>query len=186
MTIFDQILSASLSADRGAFGVLSTGEKLAAALVLNRPDWLEDMDYTIADAIHRLDHGWVEQIPKVAKAIAEERARSKTAAEAAGRVLQIARLTSAASTGADPTPIDLVGSFITYAYAPGYRDIQLVLAISDQAGHELIRGRINLSKDDSESIAASVREVHESAWRRGSPIDASEGELRPHWLGPPR
>ncbi|MFT3761992.1 MAG: hypothetical protein QM761_05125 [Pseudoxanthomonas sp.] len=31
--------------------VLSTGEKLAVALVLKRPDWLASMDYTMAEAI---------------------------------------------------------------------------------------------------------------------------------------
>lgn len=36
-------------------GYLSTGEAVAAALVLNRADYLKAMDYTMAEAIHRLD-----------------------------------------------------------------------------------------------------------------------------------
>ncbi|WP_025982208.1 hypothetical protein [Xanthomonas phaseoli] len=34
---------------------LSTGEALTAALMLNRADWLAEMDYTIAQALHRID-----------------------------------------------------------------------------------------------------------------------------------
>ena len=33
----------------------STGEKVAVALVLKRPDWLASMDYTLAKAIDRID-----------------------------------------------------------------------------------------------------------------------------------
>ncbi|WP_370059660.1 hypothetical protein [Sinorhizobium fredii] len=37
------IITKARDAKHGGFGVLSTGEKLAAALVLNRPDWLAEM-----------------------------------------------------------------------------------------------------------------------------------------------
>lgn len=36
-------------------GPLSMGEALTAALVLNRHDWLKRMDYTIAEALDRID-----------------------------------------------------------------------------------------------------------------------------------
>jgi hypothetical protein len=39
---------------RGAFGVLSTGEKLYVALAANRADLLAGMRYTIAEALARL------------------------------------------------------------------------------------------------------------------------------------
>ncbi|MGQ5246745.1 hypothetical protein ACULL3_00860 [Xanthomonas arboricola pv. corylina] len=39
----------------GGPGPLSTGEALTAALVLNRADWLAEMDYTIAEALDRID-----------------------------------------------------------------------------------------------------------------------------------
>lgn len=51
--IIDHILHAARMAQAGQFGVLSTGEKLAAALVLNRADWLAEERYTMAEAIER-------------------------------------------------------------------------------------------------------------------------------------
>ena len=36
-------------------GPLSTGEALAAAIVLNKPAWIKAMGYTLAEAIHRAD-----------------------------------------------------------------------------------------------------------------------------------
>ncbi|KGU42927.1 hypothetical protein [Xanthomonas citri] len=47
--------------------MLSTGEKLAAALALNRFDWLAKMDYTIAEAIERIGPQWAALIPDAAK-----------------------------------------------------------------------------------------------------------------------
>jgi hypothetical protein len=41
-------------AKNGGYGVLSTGEKLAAAIVLNRPDWIAAEGYTLAEAIDRV------------------------------------------------------------------------------------------------------------------------------------
>lgn len=68
----DHIVSKARDAKRGGFGVLSTGEKLAAALVLNRADWLESMDYTMAEAIERIGPQWAAQIPVAAKVLASE------------------------------------------------------------------------------------------------------------------
>ncbi len=59
-------------AQAGGFGVLSKGEKLAAALVLNRPDWLESMSYTIAEAIDRVGSEWVALIPIAARILIED------------------------------------------------------------------------------------------------------------------
>ena len=44
---------ARAAARMGGPGPLSTGEALTAALVLNRHDWLDEMDYTIAEALDR-------------------------------------------------------------------------------------------------------------------------------------
>ncbi len=43
-------------------GPLSTGEALTAALVLNRHDWLKRMDYTIAEALERIDTDTVQHL----------------------------------------------------------------------------------------------------------------------------
>lgn len=56
-----------------AWSVQSTGEKLAVALVLNRFDWLQSMDYTIAEAIDRVGAEWIAHIPVVARVIRDAR-----------------------------------------------------------------------------------------------------------------
>jgi hypothetical protein len=70
---FRQLLAcaqAAASADgEDAWSVMSTGERLAVALVLNRHDWLTRMNYTMADAIGRVGPAWVNEIPAVAQAI---------------------------------------------------------------------------------------------------------------------
>ncbi|MDK2741698.1 MAG: hypothetical protein NDI90_02210 [Nitrospira sp. BO4] len=53
-------------------GTQSTGEKLLAALILNRADWLHEMGYTIADAIDRVGIEWIAIIPDVVKTLREE------------------------------------------------------------------------------------------------------------------
>lgn len=68
----NHLLSKARDAKNGGFNVLSTGEKLAAALVLNRADWLASMQYTIAEAIARVGSDWVAMIPAVAKILADE------------------------------------------------------------------------------------------------------------------
>jgi hypothetical protein len=59
-------------AKAGGFGVLSTGEKLTAALVLNRADWLAQMDYTMAEAIDRVGPEWLGLIPEAARILRDE------------------------------------------------------------------------------------------------------------------
>jgi hypothetical protein len=40
--------------------------------VLNRADWLAELQYTIAEAIERSGQEWVAIIPQVARQLAEE------------------------------------------------------------------------------------------------------------------
>lgn len=61
------IVGKSRDAKHGGFDVLSTGEKLGAALVLNRFDLLAKMDHTIAEAIERIGPQWAVLIPDAAK-----------------------------------------------------------------------------------------------------------------------
>ena len=72
MSELDHIIRKARDAKRGGFGVLSTGEKLAAALVLNRADWLASMDYTMAEAIDRVGTAWLALIPEAARTLAYE------------------------------------------------------------------------------------------------------------------
>ncbi|MFA8630567.1 hypothetical protein QT937_017395 [Xanthomonas campestris pv. campestris] len=53
---------ARAAARMGGPGPLSTGEALTAALVLNRHDWLAEMDYTIAEALERIDTDTVQHL----------------------------------------------------------------------------------------------------------------------------
>ena len=57
---------------RCVWAVQSTGEKVAVALVLNRADWLEELGYTIAEAIEQAGQEWVAIIPQIARQLAED------------------------------------------------------------------------------------------------------------------
>ncbi len=72
---YEHLLRKSREAKRGghdAWGVQSTGEKVAVALVLNRADWLTQIDYSIPEAIERSGAECVAVIPQVARQLAEE------------------------------------------------------------------------------------------------------------------
>jgi hypothetical protein len=57
---------------RESWGVLSTGERVAVALVLNRANWLAEYGYTIAEATDRTGSEWMALISKVARELAGE------------------------------------------------------------------------------------------------------------------
>ena len=72
---FRHFLGKALDAHRGgveAWRCMSTGERVAVALALNRADWLASMDYTIVEAIQRAGVGWVSLLPAVCRAIESE------------------------------------------------------------------------------------------------------------------
>jgi hypothetical protein len=66
------ILRVARFARQEGFGVLSTGERLGAALALNRADWLREMDYTLAEAVGRLDGDWLSCISEAARILRDE------------------------------------------------------------------------------------------------------------------
>ena len=71
---YQHLLRKARDAKRGgvnSWSVQSTGEKVAVALALNKPEWLAQMDYTLAEAIDR-SGAWIGFIPKVARELAEE------------------------------------------------------------------------------------------------------------------
>ena len=70
MSDLDVIVAKSLSALKwDGPGPLSKGEALTAALVLNKPEWLSDMGYTIAEAISRVGPEWIALVPQAAKEV---------------------------------------------------------------------------------------------------------------------
>lgn len=68
----NHIIRKSRDAKNGGFGVLSTSEQLAAAFVLNRPDWLADAGYTMAEAVERLGAKWLALIPAAERVLRDE------------------------------------------------------------------------------------------------------------------
>ncbi|MBO9855159.1 MULTISPECIES: hypothetical protein [Xanthomonas] len=56
----------------GGPGPLSTGEALTAALVLNRADWLAEMDYTIAQALDRIDSDTAQHLREAERVLRSE------------------------------------------------------------------------------------------------------------------
>ncbi|MCC5052040.1 hypothetical protein [Xanthomonas campestris] len=63
---------ARTAARMGGPGHLSTGEALTAALVLNRHDWLAEMDYTIAEALDRIDTDTMQHLRDAERALRRE------------------------------------------------------------------------------------------------------------------
>lgn len=62
----------TIETNRASWAILPVREKLAIALVLNRADWLEDLGYTLTDAIELAGKEWVSVLPQVARQILEE------------------------------------------------------------------------------------------------------------------
>lgn len=55
-----------------AWGLQSTGERLAVALVLNRADWIAETGYSLAEALDRVGDDWLRMVPLVARQLAHE------------------------------------------------------------------------------------------------------------------
>ncbi|AKO20636.1 hypothetical protein [Xanthomonas oryzae] len=74
----DRVIAVSRAAQRyGGPGPLSTGEALTAALVLNRHDWLADMDYTIAQALDRIEEDSIAHLRQAERAIGSSAGKSE-------------------------------------------------------------------------------------------------------------
>lgn len=165
----------------GGFGVLSTGEKLIVALLLNRPDWLAEMDYTIADAIERVGPEWLRLIPAAARQLESERRQAaQTAADAARK----AKLGAVTQAHAPADVIDFAATLVTWGDAPGYRMVELIFDLQPIAEPPLpaFRGSIRLRPEDGEAIVRHIKAVHRFAWDGGEPIDVKPGEKRPPWF----
>lgn len=73
-----RILRSARFARKEGYGVLSTGEQLAAALALNRADWLAEMDYTIGQALERLPADWITTIPDASRILRDDALKEVT------------------------------------------------------------------------------------------------------------
>lgn len=166
----------------GRPGPLSTGEALAVALILDRPDWLAELDYTLAEAIERVGAEWLAAIPEVARQF--RRARDE-AAYAAAEQAKAAKLAEVARDEDDG--LDFTAELVTYGNAPGYRDATLVFNLRPIGREQKpsFRADIRIRPEDGEAIVSHILDVHRLAWGRSSaqqPIDVKAGETRPRWI----
>lgn len=182
MTRLEHLASAvRQAAANGGPGPLSTGEALAAALVLNRPDWLASMGYTIAQALGRVDDDWIAMIPQVARMVAAADAVMADARTSARQDAELKALTPGAEE------VDVAAKLVTSGNAPGYRDVSLTFDVKriGDTTEQTRRLCLHINTEDGESIARHILGVHRFAWRNNTPIDIRNGEQRPRWIDNP-
>jgi hypothetical protein len=179
------IVSKARSAYRGHRGVLSTGEKLAAALVLNRPDWLDEDGYSIVQALDRIGDNWVALLPAAARILAAELDSEASADRMAKRELSRTLLFHEAD---GDEPVRLSARLVTQGYSPGHRSVDLTFDLTPVGSTAKYRAEVRVGADDGEEIVRHILEVHRFAWQRSAkkgPIDQKEGEQRPDWINLP-
>jgi hypothetical protein len=180
---FAQILAATRhAATLGAPGPLSTGEALTAALVLNRPDWLIAMKYTIAEALERIGPEWGPLIPAAAKQFKQESEAAEYEVALKKHQAQLSKFTARAD--AEDETLEFYAKLITSGSAPRYRDVYLTfdLVPMGDGPRPTLRTRLNISPEGGESVVHEIADVHRFAWRKGAPIDAKPDEQRPGWI----
>lgn len=172
----EHLLSKVRDAIDGGIGSHSTGEALAAALVLNRPDWLTKLGYTIAEAIDRVGPEWVALIPAAAQMVAQTD-------EVLANAAQAARDESTLESVSRPDGgVAVDAKLVTYSNAPGYRDCDFVFDIERTGQSAKHRLSLRVNPEDGESIARHLIGVHRVAWDDTGPLDLKPGEKRPRWI----
>ena len=176
------ILIKTRDAAAGGITALSTGEALAAALILNRPNWLDGMKYTIAEARERIGPEWARLIPAAANQFLQECEAAEYEAATKAHEARVAKFTSRAN--AEDATIEFSAKFVTSSSAPGYRDVFLTfnLVPIGEGTQPTIRTTLRISLDDSETVVREITDVHHFAWRKGAPIDVRPGEQCPTWI----
>lgn len=178
VTIFELLVMKSRAAAASGIGQLSTGEALAAALVLNRPDWLISMGYTIAEALDRIEPEWIPLIPEAAKAVAQATLVMNEAARSSNEESALVAL-----EGQEGEVIDVRSTLVTYGCSPGYRNVSLVFDVERFKSNRKYRLALSINADDGERIAHHIIDAHRIAWDGNPPLDARPGETRPKWIG---
>lgn len=162
---------------------MSSGEKLAVALVLDRPDWLAAMNCTIAEAMERVGPDWLRLIPAVARQFKREQDETAYADAEKARQAKLAQFV--AQQGADEE-MDFAARLVTYGDAPGYRDVHFTFDLEPigEGPRPTIRACIRIRPEDGEQIVRHITGIHRFAWDRsgGRPIDAKPDEQRPRWI----
>lgn len=179
MSEFEHMVSKARQAANGGFGVLSVGEKLAAALVLNRHDWLETMGYTIAEALARVGPEWVAMIPAAAKLLKDADVVVRKAEKGAR---DEAALQSVAGGDDGEDIVDVNATLVSSGQAPGYRDAHFTFDVQRLRGDRTHRLCLRVTAQDGESMARHLVDIHRLAWERGEPLDIQPGEKRSRWI----
>ncbi|RKE23740.1 hypothetical protein B0G76_8420 [Paraburkholderia sp. BL23I1N1] len=171
------------AAAAGEPGGMSTGEALAVALVLNRPDWLAAMNFTIAEAIERIGPEWAQLVPAAARQFTRDSEEAAYAAVEKARNAKLEQFTTQQATDED---MEFAARIVTCGDAPGYRDVYLTLDLEpiDESPKPPTRARISFGPEDGEKVVRYIKNVHRFAWDRsaGRPIDAASDEQRPDWI----
>lgn len=176
MSEIEHLLTKTRDAAAGGINMLSTGEALAAALVLNRSDWLANLGYTIPQALDRIGPEWAALVPVAAKMIDQANATLAV-------VAKTARDESALSTlSAADGDVDVIADLITYGNAPGYRDVSFTIDVRRFGAPTKHRLCVQVGAQDGETMARHLIEVHRLAWSDRGPIDIKPGEQRPRWI----
>jgi hypothetical protein len=181
MSNLDHILNSARRAALGRVGVLSTGERLAAALVLNRVDWLDE--YTIAEALDRIGESWASLIPEAARQLGREidAANDKTAKQS-----RQAQTDSFLASVDENETLDVNASLNTEGYTPGYRSASFTFDLSPVGSKSVRRVCLHInSAQDTESMLLHLKQIHRSAWdnhRGAPPLDVKPDEKRPVWV----
>ena len=180
-----QILGKTTDAANGGLGGVSTCEALVAALVLNRPDWLASLEYTIAEALERIGPDWARLGPAAARQFSRE--TEEAAAAAADKALQDKLVQFSAQRMPNEDELDFSVTFISGSRAPGYRDVSLTFDLKaiGPGPRPTFRGSIRVNPSDGEAVVGEIIAAHRFAWAPRRPIDASLGEERPAWIGTP-
>jgi hypothetical protein len=171
----EHLLMKTRDANSGGINAMSTGEALAAALVLNRPDWLASMGYTIAQALDRVDADTIALIPVAARMVANANDVIAQAQAAARDEVAMEDL------GGGAEEVDVNAKLITYGNAPGYRDVTLIFDLQRFESTKTHRVRMHVNTEDGLTILRHIIDVNRVAWDGQNPIDG-KGEVRPRWL----
>lgn len=181
---FDNLMQKVRDAAAGGINAMSTGEALAAALVLNRADWLKAMDYTIAEALDRIDPDTIPLLRRAQRAYRQEQGAMARVEEIKNEAATVADVLGSGDAG--DYGVYLSSALVTYSEAPGYRGVTFTFDVAPVgSGSPKKPRRIELSirPEDAESIVTHLLHVHRFAWKseRG-PLDRKDGETRPAWL----
>lgn len=185
MSSFENLMQNVRRAANGGIGAMSTGEALAAALVLNRSDWLASMGYTIAEALDRVGGPWVGMLRKAEQAWKAEADTYAQLQEIEQVAATTAALFGAQVKQADTQPVDLSAVLVTYEEAPGYREVSFefdVSLVGEGKPKGVHRISLRIRPEDGESIMEQILRVHRFAWSNGKPLDKRPNEQQPRWV----